>query len=112
VGKFNKGNQRMLDHFVSFYPDLKGRVHVLDFSTPLTLRDYSGSPFGSMYGAKHRIEQYNPFPMTSVKGLYLAGQSIVAPGLLGTIISAFLACGNMLGHDFLRGALKKWNQEG
>jgi all-trans-retinol 13,14-reductase len=99
--------QQMLDHFLSFYPDLKGNVHALDFSTPLTLRDYSGNPFGSMYGAKHRIEQYNPFPMTSVKGLYLAGQSVVAPGLLGTLISAFLACGNIVGHDYLRGALKK-----
>lgn len=102
---------RMLDLFISFYPDLKGRVHALDFSTPLTLKAYSGSPYGSMYGAKHRIEQYNPFPMTSVKGLYLAGQSIVAPGLLGTLVSAFMACGNILGPDLLRGALKEWNQE-
>lgn len=103
--------RRMLDYFVSYYPELKSKIHAVDFSTPLTLKDYSGSPFGSMYGAKHRIEQYNPFPMTSIKGLYLAGQSIVAPGLLGTLISAFLACGNILGHDFLRGALKGWNQE-
>lgn len=103
--------RRMLDYFVSYYPELKGKVHTVDFSTPLTLKDYSGSPFGSMYGVKHRLEQYNPFPMTSVKGLYLAGQSIVAPGLLGTLISAFLACGSLLGHDFLRGALKGWNQE-
>ncbi len=103
--------QRMLNYFVSFYPELKGRVHAVDFSTPLTLKDYSGSPFGSMYGVKHRIEQYNPFPVTSVKGLYLAGQSIIAPGLLGTIVSAFLACGNILGHDYLRGVLKGWNQE-
>ncbi|MBN1905675.1 MAG: NAD(P)/FAD-dependent oxidoreductase [Deltaproteobacteria bacterium] len=103
--------RRMLDYFVSYYPELKGKIHAVDFSTPLTLKDYSGSPFGSMYGAKHRIEQYNPFPMTSIKGLYLAGQSIVAPGLLGTLISAFLACGNILGHDYLRGALKVWNQE-
>jgi all-trans-retinol 13,14-reductase len=103
--------QRMLDHFISFYPDLKSGMHALDFSTPLTLRDYSGSPFGSMYGAKHRIEQYNPFPMTNIKGLYLSGQSIIAPGLLGTLISAFLACGNILGHDFLRGALKGCNHE-
>jgi all-trans-retinol 13,14-reductase len=102
---------KMLDHFISFYPDLKGKIHALDFSTPLTLKAYSGIPFGSMYGAKHRIEQYNPFTVTSIKGLYLAGQSIVAPGLLGTLISAFMACGNILGHDLLRGALKGWNQE-
>ncbi|GEM_PF-323971 len=106
-----KACMRMLDIFISCYPDLKGRVHALDFSTPLTLRDYSGSPFGSMYGAKHRIEQYNPLPVTNVNGLYLAGQSVVAPGLLGTLISAFMACANIVGHDLLRGALRGWNQE-
>ena len=100
--------ERMLGHIVSFHPDLKGKVQAIDCSTPLTLRDYSGSPFGSMYGAKHKIEQYNPFPVTRIPGLYLAGQSIVAPGLLGTMISAFLACGNILGHDFIRGELKRW----
>jgi all-trans-retinol 13,14-reductase len=101
--------QRMLDHFVSFFPDLRGKLDAVEFSTPLTLGDYTGSPFGSMYGVKHRIEQYSPFPMTNIKGLHLAGQSISAPGLLGTMISAFLACGNILGHDFLRGELKRWN---
>ncbi len=104
-----KVKERMLDCFVSFYPELKNKLHAVECSTPLTLRDYSGSPYGSMYGAKHMVEQYNPFPMTSVQGLYLAGQSIVAPGLLGTLISAFLACGNILGHDFLRGELRRWN---
>lgn len=100
---------RILKHVISFFPDLKGKIQAVDCSTPLTLRDYSGSPFGSMYGAKHRIEQYNPFPITRIPGLHLAGQSIVAPGLLGTMISAFLACGNILGHDFLRGEIKRWS---
>jgi all-trans-retinol 13,14-reductase len=100
--------ERILNHVLSFYPDLKGKIHAVECSTPLTLKDYSGSPFGSMYGVKHKIEQYNPFPKTKIPGLYLAGQSIVAPGLLGTMISAFLACGNILGHEFLRGKLKRW----
>lgn len=103
-----KIKEQILDHVVSFFPYLKGKVKAVDCSTPLTLRDYSGSPFGSMYGVKHRIEQYNPFPITKIPGLYLAGQSIVAPGLLGTMISAFLACGNILGHDYIRGELKRW----
>ncbi len=100
--------EQMLKHIQFSCPELNGKVKVLDCSTPLTLRDYSNSPFGSMYGVKHKIDQFNPFPVTRIPGLYLAGQSIVAPGLLGTLISAFLACGNILGHDFLRGELKKW----
>lgn len=100
--------ERMLKHIESSYPSLNGKIEALDFSTPLTLRDYSNSPFGSLYGAKHRTDQFNPFSITKIPGLYLAGQSIVSPGLLGTMISAFLACGNILGHDLIRGELKKW----
>ena len=100
--------ERMLNHVISFFPGLAGKIQTVDCSSPLTLRDYSGNPFGSMYGAKHRIEQYNPFPMTRIPGLHLAGQSVVAPGLLGTMVSAFLACGNIIGHDYLRGEIKRW----
>ncbi len=104
----NKIKDRMLKLIESFYPGTDLKLEALDCSTPLTLMDYSGNPYGSMYGAKHRIEQYNPFPVTKLPGLYLAGQSVVAPGLLGTVVSAFLACGYITGHDFLRGELKKW----
>lgn len=88
-------------------PELAGMIEPVGCSTPLTLRDYTNSPFGSLYGAKHRVEQYNPTPLTRVKGLFLAGQSTVAPGVLGAIISGFVACGNILGHDRLRKELKK-----
>ena len=100
--------ERIIKHVKDFFPELGGKIKALDCSTPLTLRDYSNSPFGSMYGVKHKVDQFNPMSKTRIPGLYLAGQSIVAPGLLGTIISALLACSNILGHDFIRGELKKW----
>lgn len=100
--------ERILRYIESSCPEMKGKIRAVDCSTPLTLRDYTGSPFGSMYGVKHRRDQYNPMPITRVPNLFLAGQSIVAPGLLGSIISAFLACGSILGKDFIRGELKKW----
>ncbi len=87
-------------------PELKGEIEIIDGATPLTLRDFSNSPMGSLYGAKHRVGQYNPAPTTRIKGLYLVGQSVVAPGILGALISAFLACGSILGHDRLRKGLK------
>jgi all-trans-retinol 13,14-reductase len=97
----------MLRHIESACEELRGKIKPLDLSTPLTLRDYTNSPFGSMYGVKHKTEQYNPSPVTRLPGLFLAGQSIVSPGLLGAIISGFVACGNILGHDNLREELKK-----
>ncbi|MEW5908461.1 MAG: NAD(P)/FAD-dependent oxidoreductase [Thermodesulfobacteriota bacterium] len=89
-------------HAENICPELKGQITFMELSTPLTLRDFSQTPFGSMYGVKHRVGQYNPMPVTRLKGLYLAGQAVVAPGLLGAVISGLLACGNILGHDFLR----------
>jgi all-trans-retinol 13,14-reductase len=99
--------ERMLRHMEMSCPELRGKIRVVDCSTPLTMRDYVNNPFGSMYGVKHKTEQYNPFPTTRVPGLFLAGQSIVSPGLLGAIISGFVACGNILGNDLLQKELKK-----
>jgi len=99
--------ERMVRHIETNCWELRGKIKSIDCSTPLTLRDYTNSPFGSMYGVKHMVEQYNPFPATRLPGLLLAGQAIVAPGLLGTIISGFVACGNILGHEHLRRELKK-----
>ncbi|NDV26724.1 NAD(P)/FAD-dependent oxidoreductase [Desulfovibrio sp. JC010] len=80
-------------------PELLGKVEFIDAATPLTLRDYCQSPFGSMYGAAHTVSQYNPLPATKIKGLLLAGQSIIAPGVMGAVVSAYLTCGFICGHE-------------
>jgi len=79
-------------------PEVKGNIEFVECATPLTLRDFTNSPFGSTYGVKHRIGQYNPMPLTKAKNLYLAGQAVVAPGIMGAVISAFLVCGFIIGH--------------
>ncbi|MCC8194669.1 MAG: NAD(P)/FAD-dependent oxidoreductase, partial [Deltaproteobacteria bacterium] len=76
-------------------------VRFLDGATPLTIRDFMHSPVGSIYGRKHTLAQHNPQPATRIPGLWLAGQSIVAPGVLGAVISAFLACGYIVGPENL-----------
>jgi len=84
-----------------------GDVHPVALATPLTLRDYSNNPGGGLYGVMHRVGQYNPQPVTRVHGLLLAGQAVAGPGLFGTMLSAFLSCGSVLGHDQLREELKQ-----
>jgi all-trans-retinol 13,14-reductase len=67
-------------------------LEVLDVSTPLTTRDWVDSPNGSAYGVMHSTRQLLSAALlnrTSVKGLYLAGQSVLAPGILGTILGSF-----------------------
>jgi all-trans-retinol 13,14-reductase len=46
-------------------------------------------------------------PMTKIKGLFLAGQSILLPGILGTMVSAFVTCGCMVGIDLIRKELRQ-----
>ncbi|SBV92684.1 putative All-trans-retinol 13,14-reductase [uncultured delta proteobacterium] len=82
-------------------------VRFLDGATPLTFRDYTHSPSGSVYGRKHTLMQHNPQPATRVPGLWLAGQSIVAPGVLGAVISAFLTCGFIVGAEELHAELNR-----
>ncbi len=80
------------------FTDLK----VLELATPLTLRDYPLAPGGAIYGVGRYIGQYNPHPVTRLPGLYLSGQAVAAPGLLGTVVAAYLTCGSILGHETLR----------
>ncbi|WP_319776880.1 NAD(P)/FAD-dependent oxidoreductase [Maridesulfovibrio sp.] len=87
-------------------PELNGQVQFIDAATPLTLRDYCHSPYGSMYGAAHTVSQYNPLPATKIKGLLLAGQSIIAPGVMGAVISAYLTCGFICGHEKINKELR------
>lgn len=89
-------------------PELAGNIEHAECATALTLRDFTHNPFGSMYGVKHKIGQYNPLPLTKAKNLYLAGQAIVAPGIMGAIISAFLVCGFIIGHKQLLKQIQKY----
>ncbi len=96
---------QVLDLLQRNCPELAG-LEVLDFSTPLTLRDYSNAPEGAVYGVGRNVGQYNPQSATKIGGLFLAGQAIGLPGLMGTVISSYMACGAILGHEFLRGELR------
>jgi all-trans-retinol 13,14-reductase len=70
--------------------DLVGDFEPLDMATPLTFRSRLGSPEGGLYGIKHRLTDMPLLPRTRVKGLYLSGQSVAAPGVLGALCAGFL----------------------
>lgn len=82
-------------------------VRFIEGATPLTLRDHVHSLSGSIYGRRHTLAQNNPQPATRVPGLWLAGQSIVAPGVLGAVVSAFFACGYIVGPENLYNEINK-----
>ncbi len=77
-------------------------LKVLDAYTPLTIRDWVNSPGGSAYGVLRSSSQTLATALlnrTSVKGLYLAGQNVMAPGIIGTIMGSFSTVKLILGAD-------------
>lgn len=59
---------------------------IIDTWTPLTMRDWVGAPRGNTYGARHTIRdglEYLALSRPPLEGLFLVGQSALAPGLLG-----------------------------
>ena len=84
--------------------EVLGTLHVtklLDTYTPLTIRDWVNSPGGSAYGVLRSSKQLLSAALlnrTSVKGLFLAGQSVMAPGILGTIIGSLSTVKLIIGH--------------
>lgn len=95
---------RFREGLVKVCPEMAS-VRFLGGATPLTFRDHIHSREGSIYGRKHTLECNNPQPATRVPGLWLAGQSTVSPGVLGAVISAFLACSCIVGAEALHAEL-------
>ncbi|HEY3278498.1 MAG TPA: NAD(P)/FAD-dependent oxidoreductase [Syntrophorhabdaceae bacterium] len=101
-------SRRITAYLETAVPEFRGRISHVECATPLTLKKYTHSPVGSIYGVKHKVEQYNPMPLTKIKNLFLAGQAITAPGIMGAVVSGFLACGSAIGHERLIEELRKW----
>ena len=81
------------------------KLQVIDVYTPLTFRDWVASPAGSAYGVMRSTEQLMSAALlnrTSLKGLYLAGQSVLAPGILGTILGSLTTVQFIVGPERFR----------
>lgn len=75
---------------------------ILDAYTPLTVRDWVNSPGGSAYGVQRSSSQMLATALlnrTPIKGLYLAGQNVLAAGIIGTIMGSFSTVKLILGAD-------------
>jgi len=86
------------------FPKLKDAIATIGVSTPLTWRDYTGTPEGSMYGiirnASHP-EKTTVYPKTKIPGLFFTGQSTNLHGALGVTIGAVMTCGEILGLPYV-----------
>ena len=85
------------------WPESAADARIVDSFTSLTFRDYTLTPEGSAFGIKKQVNAVRSriAAATRIKGLYLAGQNLVLPGVLGTVISSVDACGVILGRQYL-----------
>ena len=92
--------RRMLAPVRRLIPELDTHLVSADFSTPLTHRDYTLNGGGAIYGIHHDLRQSAGRGVswrTRVQGFLLSGHSVLYPGLIGAMISAFYTCGEVLG---------------
>ena len=91
---------RLLDCVARDFPGLRAGIEAVYTSTPLTYRDFTGTPGGSMYGiapdltlgAGGRVSY-----RTRIPNLLLTGQSTNSHGILGTLIGALQTCSALPG---------------
>jgi len=100
--KTNEILNRITDHFTEY----KGHIKLITSSTPLTYRDYLFHHQGAAYGIKQKINQFNLLGQLRIKNLFVAGQSAILPGVLGTIMASVLVGRNIIGKDEFRNYLQ------
>jgi all-trans-retinol 13,14-reductase len=86
------------------FPGLRTAIKSIDSSTPLTWRDFTGTPEGSMYGIQRDFN--NPLKTTilaktKIPGFYFTGQNTNLHGVLGVTIGSVITCGEILGLDYI-----------
>ena len=92
--KFKKiCEEKVINSLEKIYPNIRDIIQSVHSSTPLSIRDYNASPFGTMYGFTKSNE--NPLKSyiqtkTHISNLYLTGQAVNLHGVLGVTISALL----------------------
>ena len=86
------------------FPGLRSCISGMETSTPLTWRDFTGTPDGSMYGIRKeyaRPLETTILPKTKIPDLFFTGQNTNLHGVLGVTIGAVMTCGEIVGLEML-----------
>lgn len=103
-----RGIEHLLTRLLELHPEITGGCRVACGATSFTYERYTGTPCGSMYGVRQSMDQIRLNTMTSIRGLYLAGQSVLMPGVMGCVISGFLAAAHIMDLKTLWNGVRQW----
>ena len=104
--------EQLLDAVAEDFPDIRQAIESYYTSTPLTYRDYTMTPGGTMYGI---IKDINLGILgrityrTKIPNLYLVGQNINAHGILGVLIGSVNVCRHILGAETIEKQMMERN---
>lgn len=100
--------QQMTDRLTALisrhYPGFRSAIVSSFAASPLTFRDWTGSPQGSMYGFAHEADDVfrSQFSVaTRVRNLWLTGQNVSLHGICGVPLTAILTAEAVLGEELL-----------
>jgi len=96
--------EKLFEVLESDFPGIRSKTEAYYSSTPLTYRDYIGSPTGSFYGMLKDFRdplRSMVMPRTTIPNLFLTGQNINIHGVIGVTICSILTCSEMVGTQYL-----------
>lgn len=96
--------RQLIDFTERYYPGLKENIDVIYTTTPLTYRDYTGTPEGSAYGIikDYRSPLTTLIPVrTKIENLLMTGQNLNVHGALGVTLTSMLTCAELLGTEYI-----------
>lgn len=86
--------RKLLDQFRRYFPRLGSLIAYHELSTPLSTVAFTRHPEGAFYGLEvtpRRMMSRALDARTPVRGLYLCGQDVVSPGIMGAMTGGVLA---------------------
>lgn len=107
--KYKKAEQ-LIDLMAEKFPDIRNHISHYYTSTPLTYRDYTGTPNGSAYGILK--DCHDPLstiisPKSRIGNLMLTGQNLNMHGISGVTIGAVMTCAEFVGADYLLNKIRQ-----
>jgi len=90
--------RRLVAQFRGRFPELASCIRYVETSSPVSLASFTGAEHGAMYGLQttpQRFLSQSLRPRTPIRGLYLAGQDVATPGVMGAAMGGMMAAASI-----------------
>lgn len=106
--------ERLLDVVEREFPGLRDKIADYHAATPLTYRDYTLTPDGSIYGLAKDVNKGITGRVsykTKVPNLLLVGQNINSHGMLGVLVGTMTVCSQLIGEQEVKRQMIEANRK-